>query len=500
VTPAEEEDHNLVVTIRKDEHVIKGIACKLWLPKRVTDPLVMRLYPRGTWRQTLEGIRHPFAIEGKIVGMGRGHVTHIRADEVWAPRASTRHHGKRRFETVVEAEPIDLQILERRPRGKRRPPRITTHTNYLLTSCPPLAPSGMQSSSYTGEVKIEHVQEAEFTLASGAHLTFSDHYRFEDRDDGMLMWPELVATHEHKVARRKFGQVDEKTLEELDDFLALVGFAARYRTVCVGISATNEEGEHFRFFRKNVTAPTDQEWDSNHSVIDLADIAEFLSVAYQRFIGSGPDPLLRHALHVVTPRMEKTGEGEFTSLYAALETIVLWYRKTKGLELIVEDENDWRTLQDEIRVFLKEHRVLEGKEPARKERRAMMLRKVGELRRVPFAVALNKFCEEYGVKLDDLWPVVDDKRGEISLTDIRNRIVHGTPVTPREFHALIGAKQHMRWVVERALLAVLGWPLERSKVRPDFLARNLTAMIELAQDRADMRGKSVADEVTAASG
>ena len=197
--------------------------------------------------------------------------------------------------------------------------------------------------------------------------------------------------------------------------------------------------------------------------------------------------------------METTGEGEFTSLYAVLESIVLWYRKSKGFELIVADQEEWRMLQDDVRTFLKNHRVLQGSEPARKERRAMILRKVGELRRVPFAVALDKFCEEYGVKLDDLWPVLTDKRGEISLTDIRNRIVHGTPVSPTQFHALIGAKQHMRWVVERSLLAVLGWPLEKSKVRPDFLARNLTAMIELAQDRQDMKGTSVADEISAAS-
>lgn len=475
------------MTIRKGALVIKGVTCKLWLPKRLTDPLVMRLYPRGRGHRVLDEIRHPFAIEGKILGFARGHAMLIRANEVWAPRASNRHHGKRRVETVIEADPIDLQILARRPRGKRRSTRMSTHTNYLLTPCPPLTPPAMVSRSYTGDVKIERIDETKFTLASGACLTFSNHYRSEDRDDGLLMWPELVATHKHNMSRDEFSRVEQEILEELDDFLAIVGFAARYHTVCVGVDATNADGEQLRFFRRNVTLPAHQEWDSDESVIDRADFAQFLPTAYSRFIASGPDVLLRHALQVVIPRGGRTGEGEFTSLYSALETVVLWYRRSRRLELIVESDHEWGRLQNDVRNFLKQHPVLQGKEPARKGQRAMILRKVGELRRVPFSVALSSFCEEYNVALDDLWPVIDDTRGEISLTDIRNRIVHGTPMTSREFHALIGAKQHMRWVVERALLAVLGWPLERSKVRPDFLARNLTAMIELQQDRADMR-------------
>src|SRR5262249_12646740 len=120
-------------------------------------------------------------------------------------------------------------------------------------------------------------------------------------------------------------------------------------------------------------------------------------------------------------------------------------------------------------------------------------------RRVPFGTALERFCHEYDVQLDDLWPVVNDERGEVSLTGIRNRIVHGSTLTPRQFHALIGARWHMGGGLERALLAVVGWPLERSEVRRDFVARNLTAKIEMAQDREDIKGTSAADAAVAAA-
>jgi hypothetical protein len=75
--------------------------------------------------------------------------------------------------------------------------------------------------------------------------------------------------------------------------------------------------------------------------------------------------------------------------------------------------------------------------------------------------------------------------------------VHGSTLNAQQEHALMGAEQHMRWTVERALLAVFAWPMERSKVRPAFLAEHLTAMIELQRDRAAMREPSPGDAVAA---
>jgi hypothetical protein len=486
IPPAREEDNNFEATLRNDTHVFRRVVCKLWLPRRLGDPVVMRLYPRTSRRSFTEDLRPPFALAGVVRGFSPGDVTSISAKEVWTPIARTRYHSKSRSETVIEAEPIDLTIVQRRPRPKRSRSLMKVYTSYLLTRCRPLTLFASRAMPYTGEVTMKDVEEFEFTLVGGTRLRFTEHYRYEEREDGTLTFRELVAVHEHMARPSDFARVDTTTLGQLDDFLALVSFGTRYRTACLGVSASSEHADSFRFYRGNVTVHSTEEWDFNDAVIDLADFREFLMVAYERFIAEGPDDLLRHALHVVAPRSERTGESEFTTLYAALESIVLWYRRKRGLEFIVEDNETWGTLQDEVRSFLKKHTVLAGSEPKKKERRGMILRKVGELRRVPFAVALDKFCREYDVKIDDLWPVVAEKNGQLSLTDIRNALVHGSTLTGRQFHAMIGAMQHMRWVVERSLLAVFGWPLNRSKVSPDFLKRNFTAMIELEQDRQDM--------------
>jgi hypothetical protein len=419
------------------------------------------------------------------------------ADEVWSDFASTRWLGGNRHETVMDVTPIDLHVLRERRIGKRQR-RVKTRTHYHLTRCPAINTGIMREQSYTGEVTIRRAWTFDFTLASGTNLTFSKHYQYEDRDDGTLTWPELSASHEQEIDSRDFAKIDEKALAELDDFLALVAFGSRFRSACVSLASSTEDGDHFQFFRGNVTSPpSDVDFDSNEMVVDLSDFEEFLRTAYAAFIATGPHELIQHVLHLVRVREERTIESSFTTLYAALETIVLWYRRARDFEYVVEDEQKWQTLKSETRAYLKSHAVMQGDSPDAKERRKWIAAKVGELRRVPFGIAFQRFCKEYGVQLGDLWPVIDVKPGNISLTEIRNRLVHGSTFNPQQRHALMGAEQHMRWTVERALLAVLGWPMERSKVRPAFLAEHLTAMIELRRDRAAMREPSPGDAVAA---
>lgn len=497
VQPVRDEDYNFEATITKGHQRARRIVTKIWLPKRVGERPIVRLYPRKRWDIMLSGAQ-PLELRGQIVGFAPGDVITIRIPELWTPRASTRSHGRSRSETVVETDAVDLQIHERRPRGRRRSRRVKTSTTYWLTRCPMIPVGALLSESNTGEVQIKKSWEFEITLASGAHLKFEKIYRYENREDGRLRYSEIIARHESEVPASGFATVDRKVLEEIDDFLAVVSFASRFRTACVGLAASStENAERFRYFRGHISVPEDKEWDPDEGVIDPTDFDEFIRASYTNFIATGPHPLIRHALHLVTPRVERTMESSFTTLYAALETIVLWYREQRGLVYVIEDENDWRTLSQDVRSYIKNHQLLQGNDPKKKERRGMMTAKVGELRRVPFRIAFDRFCDEYAVTLDDLWPV-HALLPEISLTEIRNRIVHGGTFEPGQFTALIGAGHHMRWTVERALLGVLRWPVDRSKVRNEFL-QHFTAMTEMAEDRESIKGEQVAAEVSAAS-
>ena len=64
----------------------------------------------------------------------------------------------------------------------------------------------------------------------------------------------------------------------------------------------------------------------------------------------------------------------------------------------------------------------------------------------------------------------------LSLSRIRNRLIHGVPFNPLQLDILTKAlgtsKEHLRCVVERLILAVLNWPVSESKASKEFLSRN----------------------------
>ena len=88
--------------------------------------------------------------------------------------------------------------------------------------------------------------------------------------------------------------------------------------------------------------------------------------------------------------------------------------------------------------------------------------------RIPIKKLFEVFVSSYDVRLDDLWPLFDNSSGP-SLYDIRNAIAHGEFLSPGKFMALNYAQENLNWTVERILLTILGWQVEQSKVRPDFL-------------------------------
>jgi hypothetical protein len=397
--------------------------------------------------------------------------------------------SKTRHETVFEADPIDLQILRTRPREGKKRGAMNAFVNYILTpSSSELTPFNMLTYMGTGAVRSKTVRKFAFTLVGRRRLDFVKRYHHEARGDEDVAWRQLSALHNRTMARAEFGRVDGDTLAALDDFLALVTFASRYRVACVGVDAFSEHGDHFTFYRKNVTAPPFQKQDRNDAVIDLSDFEKFIRQAYPRFMNSdtnGPNELLRHALHLVKPEEDRTVESAFTTLYAALETLVLWHRRRVGLEWIIEDADEWNQLREDLGKFLKEHPLTKDN----KESRKLIRSKLGELRRAPFSAAFERFCADYAVDLTDLWPVVG-KASDMPLSEIRNHIVHGSVLEWSQWLALGDAREHLRWTVERMLLGVFGWNVGDSKVRPDWLARNTAAMAGLRSAREAMMGLS----------
>jgi hypothetical protein len=157
--------------------------------------------------------------------------------------------------------------------------------------------------------------------------------------------------------------------------------------------------------------------------------------------------------------------------------LVLFYLENSGAEFILAPD-EWNSFRKDLKNFIKNHSHFSQK----KERRRFIYEKLPELNRISFANAFSDFCLRYNIDIHDLWPVVDQKEG-ISLSSIRSKLIHGDPLIPLQLGALVCANEHLRWIVERSILSVLGWPVSESRVSEHFLSRNMAMYRNWNEDR-----------------
>lgn len=463
-TPLRNPDYNLRVRIQGDGLDVRRVPCRVYLPERAPGRVVLRFSPNRRQAQQLVPI-FECAVEGASTDLA-GVRTQVQARRVYLQGLVSTHWGAQIEETTLEGEPTDLKVMQGFPtridtlRGK-------TAGSFWLTPSLLLTPSKIVERSYTGEVKVQTVRRFQFPLLKGLQLSFDTHFRSTKNEAGdVVTFSELVGEFELLGERQAIQKVDDVTLHALDDFLLIVSFAERWRCACVGWDAADSRGRT-RYFRRDIsTPPPPEEHTLNNTLVDIADFEQFVRSAHARFTAE-LNPLVRQALQYAIYREGRTLEHSFLTLYAALETLLLYFRHVHQLHRVL-DPRAWDSVAKSLRSTLKTDPNLVRNKDARR----LIYEKLPELNRVSFGTVFRRFCEEYKVDLRDLWPVLRGSSG-VSLSDIRNRLVHGEHFSPTQMVPLIVADQHLRWVVERMILRFLGWPIVRSKVNGDFLARNM---------------------------
>lgn len=181
------------------------------------------------------------------------------------------------------------------------------------------------------------------------------------------------------------------------------------------------------------------------------------------------------AIGKVAYREYSSLESEYLSYYSALENLVNGYRDTHNFHYILGSD-DYKKFSKDLKSFIKKHGLFKGDNDGEKElssrKRQLVYEKIVELNRISFGTAFKSFCEFYQIDLCDLWPL-GGREVSTSLTKIRNRLIHGGRFERAEYDAVICAKTHLQWTLERCILRVLDWDIEKSNVRPSFLRRDV---------------------------
>ena len=195
-----------------------------------------------------------------------------------------------------------------------------------------------------------------------------------------------------------------------------------------------------------------------------ADLEEFL-IATSPSKDAELNDILQRAISFALQSGNSSMEVSFLSSSAALESILTFFRRQDEYEILGAEE--FSELERDLKKWLKQHPVL-ANETAK---RGLIYEKIRELNRFPFSHVFRKFREHHSLDLTDLWPVTG-KHAEWPLMEIRHRLVHGDPFRNRPVETLACAQAHLGWVVERMLLSVLGWPIDRSNVSRENLQRS----------------------------
>lgn len=478
------ENYRLLMTIQTPHHRIEGIRCKVYLPEKVTAPIQLQFFPTEAQRNQcffFEG-----AVQGEIKDPSGVVWTCIEAEKVYCPKVSTRSWGFEE-ETLMIGRPRNLKITHwfHNQDAESRPAMTG---GFWLTPSVMLEPAQIIEESYTGNVTVRNLQKREFRLNNGLLLSFSNHFRYDKNEHGeTISFPELVAEFEQTALRPNPEGFLADSLERLDDFLLIVSFAARQSCICVGWEVARPE-KVTRYYRRELTIPSIKKDHSfNDTLIDPSNFDEFITIAYSRFLEFTPRDFLRQLLWKVNAKLSSV-EERILVLFSALETLVAWFRQTHHFETILR-EDQWEKFSKELEKWLKASPYFQNKET-----RKYVYEKIPELNRISLRSAFNKLCEHYAVDLHDLWPVFGESEG-ISLSSLRNKLIHGIPFDPLKSKGLPVACLHLQWTVERLLLAVFHWSIMESRVGVGDMvedwrnySRLLSEAFRASHDLVDLRG------------
>jgi len=457
-----EEDYFFDATIKSDTIIVDGVRCKLYLPPTHVDPITLVFHVTDEQTRLLERIGWKFSVHGEL-HHDADQVTTFDAEQVLNRGLSSKYTAGI-SEHAFAGEPIFFEVTE--SFGSENCPEAEPkiNGNFWLTPNQLLSPRQHVVKSYTGNVDVKTDWSLNFTFSSGLRLAFTNYYRYRDDDEGAVTsFHELVAEFELTGQTIGKANIRGEMVRDLEDLLTLASFAARHSCVWTGYAVTGAEG-YTRYYRRDVSIPATRK-RRGETLIAKGDIKDFLDLTYRKLVEVDRNELLLKAINFAIPKENQIFEGAFMSLYSALETLVLYFRRGHNLEMIFSDDKDaWSILKADLMLWLKRHPQLK----AEKSKRTLLYENLSGLTRISFGTAFKKFCEFYSVNLDDLWPVVGSADGW-SLKDIRNKLVHGEYFNRQQLRALLSASEHLRWTVERMILSILGWDLSRSAVSPDNL-------------------------------
>lgn len=439
---------------------LTNIPCRLYLPNKIGNTPILELRPS---KKDFHIIARSHDVGLKAEVIGRDNVTEkaIESSELRLLECITRNWGHDLTESSIFAEPQHLRIVNNL-RGHT--PKKRTLVSFWISPNDFLSPLIFSSRSYTGTVENKKKNLYKKIINKGLALTFDKHFQYNDKNKMELrQWSNLVACAKINIPAENVDEFLSTVLPEVDNFLLVVSLATKRRTACIGWTAS--DGKTFTtYYRGNFKYPDfKKDGRIEDGLIEHQDFGQFVDITHASFMAFENKLALRNAIWAIVPSKETTIEESFLRLFAGLETLVLDFKRSKGMEYVLP-LSKWAMVKENIKKHIGSCKELE----MTSTQRGSMYKKLDELNRISLREAFAAFCIEYAINVEDLWPVFN-LAGIAGLVEIRNKLTHGDPLPSKLFPSLMVAREHLRALVERVMVSVLGWDYEQTKVSPQHI-------------------------------
>jgi hypothetical protein len=407
-------DHLVYANLKMPHGSIHHVLCEVFLPKHGSKEPCLYFYPTASQAESLQLL---WAFDLKATTRAGGRKVLISAEEVLNGGVVTGSRDGISFVNSFDGRPLKVErtVTEGRGVGKK-----VVRGAFHLTPCPVINTASVIQRSYTGDVNVKRVVVPSFTLECGLKLEFKKHFETTtSRKKESITTSHLVAEFQPTKPLPKIRL--QEALAEFEQFLLVASFAARYRCVLLRWDFADERDSVTQHFRQDYILPAERQPGPDETLIDISDFLDFITPSFALYRSFSDRSFLNNAMFALAG--ERTiSTDRFLVYFAALESLLLHVRHSGG----------------------------------------------GGKGRSTFRELFEAFQRSYSVDSQDLWPLLDRRVGPC-LKDIRNRIAHGQPLNSREERLLFWPTENLKWLVERMILAILKWPVEKSKASPKFL-------------------------------
>lgn len=439
------EEYFLSDIYSQEELIAQGIKSKLILSDiKYSNPTLFLYPPKDEYGNIVKYFE--LEIKGYFEYLGGGKAGEIHIPNGYIISAPHTLLASSWEECIVEVIPEEIYKKDYIDIQKKiRETKII----FSITDNKMVRPRDITLKSFTGEVKVELNPAVILDMGAGWSARFEEHYRYLDKKieevDGTFTSIRLVLTLEKNEYRLEALNEVKKLENLVETLLWYLSLASRQRTTWLEWDA--EIGTELVKYYQHISFPQEIS-DYKETLVSEISIQEFLRACIEYEKQKNKIDLYLPIIYLVGAKENsKTIEMEFLSLFMAIESLLNVYGMNRHKNKHFTDETDWQAFYERMKKAIDEIPGLKDKDS--------LIRKLGIFNQVSTKVLYDDFCKEMKVDNSDLWPIYGNNRHRLYLCDIRNKLIHGKRF--EVWPLLSKAKDHLRWIVERCLLAVLDW-------------------------------------------